>query len=131
MGTGRHGLPDRLDDARDTFDPKTDFRGKFPRFCPRISARFAILDIVRRKAAEKGTTPAQLSLAWLLAQRTFIVPIPGTRSLAHLDENHGARAVVLTPADLREMQAAFAPFTVHGESMDAANMALVERQLTL
>ena len=102
------------------------------RFSPEnIRANLPILEIVRRKAAEKGTTPAQLSLAWLLAQRTFIVPIPGTRSLAHLDENHGARAVVLTQADLREMEAAFAPLTVHGESMDAANMALVERRLTL
>jgi len=114
------------------FDPKTDFRNNFPRFSPEnIRANLPILDIVRRKAAEKGATLAQLSLAWLLAQRSFIVPIPGTRSLAHLDENHGARAVVLTPADLREMQVAFAKLTVHGESMDAANMALCERRPTI
>jgi aryl-alcohol dehydrogenase-like predicted oxidoreductase len=114
------------------FDAKTDLRHKFPRFSPEnIRANLPILDIVRRKAAEKGTTPAQLSLAWLLAQRTFIVPIPGTRNLAHLDENHGARALVLTQDDLREMQAAFAKLTVHGESMDAANMALCERRPTL
>jgi aryl-alcohol dehydrogenase-like predicted oxidoreductase len=110
------------------FDPKTDYRYKFPRFSPEnIRANLPILDIVRRKATEKGTTPAQISLAWLLAQRPFIVPIPGTRSLAHLDENHGARALVLTEDDLREMEIAFAPLTVHGESMDAANMALCER----
>lgn len=110
------------------FDPATDFRHKFPRFSPEnIRANLPILDIVRRKAAEKGTTPAAISLAWLLAQRPFIVPIPGTRSLAHLDENHGARTVVLTEADLSEMQAAFAPLVVHGESMDAGNMAVVER----
>ena len=110
------------------FDPATDFRHKFPRFSPEnIRANMPILDIVRRKAVEKNTTPAAIALAWLLAQRSFIVPIPGTRSLAHLDENHGARAVVLTEPDLREMQAAFAPLTVHGESMDAANMAVVER----
>ena len=114
------------------FDPKTDYRHKFPRFSPdNVRANLPILDIVRRKAVEKGTTPAQLSLAWLLAQRTFIVPIPGTRSLAHLDENHGARAVLLTQADLREMQAAFAKLIVHGESMDAANMALCERSPTI
>jgi aryl-alcohol dehydrogenase-like predicted oxidoreductase len=113
------------------FDTKTDFRHKFPRFSPEnIRANLPILDIVRRKAVEKGT-PSQISLAWLLAQRTFIVPIPGTRSLAHLDENHGARAVVLTQADLREMEAAFKPLTVHGESMDTVNMSLVERRLTL
>jgi aryl-alcohol dehydrogenase-like predicted oxidoreductase len=114
------------------FDPKMDYRHKFPRFSPdNIRANLPILDIVRRKAVEKGTTPAQLSLAWLLAQRTFIVPIPGTRSLAHLDENHGARTISLTQADLREMQAALAKLTVHGESMDAANMALCERSLTI
>jgi aryl-alcohol dehydrogenase-like predicted oxidoreductase len=114
------------------FDTKTDFRHQFPRFSPEnIRANLPIFDIVRRKAAEKGTTPAQLSLAWLLAQRPFIVPIPGTRSLDHLEENHGARAVVLTQSDLREMEAAFAPLTVHGDSMDAVNMSLVERRLTL
>lgn len=114
------------------FDPKTDYRHKFPRFSPEnIRANQPILDIVRRKAAEKGTTPSQISLAWLLAQRPFIVPIPGTRSLAHLEENHGARAVVLTKADLREMQTDFESLTVHGDSMDAANMALCERQLTM
>jgi aryl-alcohol dehydrogenase-like predicted oxidoreductase len=111
------------------FDPKTDYRHKFPRFTPEnIRANLPILDIVRRKAEEKGTTPAQLSLAWLLAQRPFIVPIPGTRSLAHLDENAGG--VELTNDDLCEMEAAFAPLTVHGESMDAANMALCERRVT-
>ncbi len=114
------------------FDTKTDFRHKFPRFSPEnIRANLPILDIVRRKAVEKGTTPSQISLAWLLAQRTFIVPIPGTRSLDHLEENHGARAVVLTQSDLREMEAAFKPLTVHGESMDTVNMSLVERRLTL
>jgi aryl-alcohol dehydrogenase-like predicted oxidoreductase len=110
------------------FDPATDFRHKFPRFSPEnIRANLSILDIVRRKAADNGTTPAAVSLAWLLAQRPFIVPIPGTRSVAHLTENHGSRAVVLSEADLREMEAAFAPLTVHGESMDANNMAIVER----
>jgi len=110
------------------FDPKTDYRYKFPRFSPEnIGANLPILDIVRNKAAEKGATPAQFSLAWLLSRRPFIVPIPGTRSLAHLDENHGARAVTLTEADIRQMEAAFAPLTVQGESMDAANMALCER----
>ncbi len=110
------------------FDPATDYRHKFPRFSPEnIQANLPILDIVRHKAVEKGTTPAAVALAWLLAQRPFIVPIPGTRSLAHLDENHGGRAVELTPADLAQMEAAFASLTVHGASMDAANMAVVQR----
>ncbi|HTL83536.1 MAG TPA: hypothetical protein VL856_00020 [Acidimicrobiia bacterium] len=60
-------------------------------------------------------------------RRRLMVGGAGTRSLAPLDENHGARAVLLTVSDLREMQAAFAPLTVHGESMDAANMAVLER----
>jgi aryl-alcohol dehydrogenase-like predicted oxidoreductase len=78
------------------FDPKSDYRHKFPRFSrENIRANLPILDIVRKKAAEKGITPAQISLAWLLSRRPFIVPIPGTRSLAHLGENHGARAVTL------------------------------------
>lgn len=110
------------------FDPATDFRHKFPRFSPEnIRANLPILDIVRRKAAEKDASPSAVALAWLLAQRPFIVPIPGTRSLAHLNENHSARNVVLTESDLHEMQAAFAPLALHGESMDAGNMALVER----
>jgi aryl-alcohol dehydrogenase-like predicted oxidoreductase len=110
------------------FDPDTDFRHKFPRFSPQnIRANLPILDIVKRKAVEKGATPAEVSLAWLLAQRPFIVPIPGTRSLAHLTENHRARGLELTAADRAEMEVAFAPLTVHGESMDAANMALCER----
>ena len=114
------------------FDPKTDYRNNFPRFSPEnIRANLPILDIVRKKAAEKGTTPAQISLAWLLSRRPFIVPIPGTRSLAHLDENHGAHAVALTEADISQMEAAFAPLTVHGESMDADNMALCERRRTI
>src|SRR4029077_9656268 len=96
------------------FDPKTDYRYKFPRFSPEnIRANLPILDIVRKKAAEKGTTPAQISLAWLLSRRPFIVPIPGTRSLAHLDEIQGARALALAEADILAMEAAFAPLTVH------------------
>jgi aryl-alcohol dehydrogenase-like predicted oxidoreductase len=110
------------------FDPATDLRHNFPRFSPEnIRANLPILDIVRRKAAEKGATPAQVSLAWLLAQKPFIVPIPGTRNPDHLVENHGALGVDLTPEDLRNMEAAFATLTVHGASMDANNMALVER----
>jgi len=110
------------------FDPATDYRHKFPRLSPEnIQANLPILDIVQRKAAEKETAPAAVALAWLLAQRPFIVPIPGTRSLAHLDENHDGRSVTLTQADLAQMQAAFAPLTVHGASMDAANMAVLER----
>ena len=113
------------------FDPKTDFRHKFPRFSPEnIRANLPILEIVRRKAVEKGTTPAQISLAWLSpadvhrAYPRHAEPRPPRR------EPWCARRVA-DSADLREMQAAFTPLTVHGESMDAANMALCERRLTI
>jgi aryl-alcohol dehydrogenase-like predicted oxidoreductase len=110
------------------FDPATDYRHKFPRFAPEdIWANLPILDIVRRKAAEKGATPAQVALAWVLAQRPFIVPIPGTRNMNHLVENHGALNGELTAEDLHEMEAAFALLTVHGASRDADNMAVVQR----
>jgi aryl-alcohol dehydrogenase-like predicted oxidoreductase len=110
------------------FDAATDLRHKFPRLSPEnIRANLPILDIVRRKAAEKGATPAQVALAWLLAQRPFIVPIPGTRNHDHLVENHGALNVVLTAEDLRGMESGFARLTVHGESMDADNMSVVQR----
>lgn len=110
------------------FDPKTDLRHAFPRFTPEsIRTNQPILDIVRRKAAEKGATPAQVSLAWLLAQRPFIVPIPGTRNPDHLIENHGALDLLLTTDDLGEMHTAFVPLTVHGASMGPDNMALVQR----
>jgi len=114
--------------AETRFDPATDYRHQFPRFSPEnLEANLPILDIVRRKAVQKGRTPAAVSLAWLLAQRPFIVPIPGTRNMAHLDENHTALSVLLTEKDLCEMQAVFASLSVHGESMDSLNMSLCER----
>ncbi len=110
------------------FDPATDFRHKFPRFsAENIRANQPVLDIVRCKAAEMGATPAQVSLAWLLGRRPFIVPIPGARNPDHLAENHGALDLALTADDLREMEAAFASLTVHGASMDADNMTIVQR----
>lgn len=110
------------------FDPATDLRHKFPRFSPEnIQANLPIVNIIRRKAAEKRATPAQVALAWLLVQKPFIVPIPGTRNHEHLVENHGALNVELTAEDLREMEATFVPLTVHGASMDAGNMAAVQR----
>src|SRR4029077_15829300 len=69
---------------------------------------------------------AQIALAWLLAQKPFIVPIPGTRNIDHLTENLGALDVALTPADLQEIDSDFAKITVHGARMDEANMRIVE-----
>jgi aryl-alcohol dehydrogenase-like predicted oxidoreductase len=75
-------------DARTKFDPKNDTRSEFPRFSPEnIAANMPIVDFLRQFSEKKNATPVQISLAWLLAQKPFVVPIPGTRSADHLDEN--------------------------------------------
>src|SRR5256886_3430125 len=87
-------------DEKTTF-VKSDFRNIVPRFTPEArKANQAIVDILRTIAAKKRTTPAQIALAWLLAQKPWIVPIPGTTKLARLDENIGAVTIKLTPVDL-------------------------------
>ena len=105
-------------DARTKFDPKTDLRSEFDRFSPEnIAANMPIVDLLRRFAKKKNATPAQIALAWLLAQKPWIVPIPGTRNMDHLNENLGAINVQLTPADLREIETAFSKIKVHGGRM--------------
>ncbi len=97
-----------------TFDP-SDFRNIVPRFAPEArKANQALVDLLRNIAARKRATPAQLALAWLLAQKPCIVPIPGTRKLERLEENLGAVAVELTPDDLREIDTAASKITVEG-----------------
>ena len=114
-------------DARARFDPRTDLRSRFPRFAPEaLAANMPVVDLMKRFAAKKDATPAQIALAWLLAQKPFIVPIPGTRNIDHLTENLGALDVALTPADLQELDSDFSKITVHGERMDEANMRIVE-----
>jgi len=113
--------------ARTPLDPKTDLRAGFDRFTPAaLAANQPVVDLLTRFAKKKNATPAQLSLAWLLAQKPFIVPIPGTRSLAHLHENLGARHLMLTPADLQELATGFAHLQVQGGRMNPAQMQLVE-----
>ncbi len=91
-------------DARTKFDSKTDLRSEFERFSPEnLAANMPVVDLLRRFAEKKNATPAQIALAWLLAQKPWIVPIPGTRNTDHLNENLGAINVQLTPADLREI----------------------------
>jgi aryl-alcohol dehydrogenase-like predicted oxidoreductase len=77
-------------------------------------ANLALVDRIAKIGEKKGATPAQIALAWLLAQKPWIVPIPGTRKLERLDENIGAVAVELTPDDLREIESAAAKITVQG-----------------
>jgi len=86
-----------------------------------------IVDLIRRFAEKKNAIPAQISMAWLLAQKPFIVPIPGTRNIAHLNENLGAINTQLTPADLREIDAAVSKITVHGGRMNEQQMKVVDQ----
>jgi aryl-alcohol dehydrogenase-like predicted oxidoreductase len=103
-----------------TIDEKTtfvqsDFRNIVPRFTPDArKANEPIVDILRRIAAQRRATPAQIALGWLLAQQLWIVPIPGTTKLARLDENIGAVALKLSADDLREIETAASHITIHG-----------------
>jgi aryl-alcohol dehydrogenase-like predicted oxidoreductase len=93
----------------------SDFRSTLPRFTPEaMKANQALVDLLSKIAQKKKATPAQIALAWLLAQKPWIVPIPGTTKLARLDENIGSVAVELTPDDLREIESAAAKITVQG-----------------
>ncbi|MGO9389785.1 aldo/keto reductase [Rhodoblastus sp.] len=93
-----------------------DFRGKIPRFQPEaLKANQALVDLLAGVAARKKATPAQIALAWLLAQKPWIVPIPGTTKLHRLEENIGAAAVELTPDDLRDIEAAASKIKVQGD----------------
>src|SRR5271154_4348602 len=101
-------------DENTSFD-KNDFRNKVPRFTPEArKANQAVVDLLGRIAKQKGATPAQIALAWLLAQKPWIVPIPGTTKLHRLDENIGAVAIELTADDLREIESASSNIKVQG-----------------
>ncbi len=101
-------------DAATTFD-KSDFRAIFPRFTPHArEANLALVDLLRKIAERKNATPAQVALAWLLAQKPWIVPIPGTTKLHRLEENLGSVGVDLAPADLRDIETSCAKIPVEG-----------------
>jgi aryl-alcohol dehydrogenase-like predicted oxidoreductase len=94
----------------------TDIRNTIPRFTPEArKANQALVDLLGEIAQRKNATPAQIALAWLLAQKPWIVPIPGTRKLERLEENIGAVAVELTPDDLRDIESAASKITVQGD----------------
>ena len=93
----------------------SDFRSTLPRFTPEaLKANQALIDLLGSIAERKKATPAQIALAWLLAQKPWIVPIPGTTKLSRLDENIGAVSVELTPDDLKTSIAAASKITVQG-----------------
>jgi aryl-alcohol dehydrogenase-like predicted oxidoreductase len=97
-----------------TFD-SSDFRRTLPRFTPdALKVNQALIDLLARIAERKKATPAQIALAWLLAQKPWIVPIPGTTKLSRLEENIGAVAVELTAADLRDIDSAASKIKVEG-----------------
>jgi aryl-alcohol dehydrogenase-like predicted oxidoreductase len=101
-------------DEKTTF-ASSDFRSTLPRFTPEaLKANQTLIDLLARIGQRKQATPAQIALAWLLAQKPWIVPIPGTTKLSRLDENLGAVDIELTPDDLRDIEGAAAKITVHG-----------------
>ena len=110
---GKGFLTGKIDETT-TFD-STDFRSTLPRFTPEaLKANQALVDLLGSIGKRKNATPAQIALAWLLAQKPWFVPIPGTTKLHRLEENLGAAAVELTPDDLREIESAAAKITVQG-----------------
>ncbi|MDF3887608.1 aldo/keto reductase [Cupriavidus basilensis] len=112
--------------AQSAFHPKADLRADFTRFSPGVmKANQPILEFLKAFGQKKGATRAQIALAWLMAQKPWIVPIPGTRNLDHLRENLNSIHVHLTPEDLREIEAAFSRLKVHGGRMNATQMSQI------
>src|ERR1700751_6176166 len=110
------------------FDPKSDLRSGFDRFQPAsIAANKPFVDRLTELAARKNATTAQLSLAWLLAQKLFSVPIPGTGKVKHLQGNIESTTLVLTAEDLMEMEEAIAELKVNGGRMNEQQMSVVEQ----
>jgi aryl-alcohol dehydrogenase-like predicted oxidoreductase len=125
---GQGFLPGTMDvNAQSSMDPKNDLRATFPRFSAIVMKNNQpIIEILTAFGAKKGgATPAQLALAWLMAQKPWIVSIPGTTNMDHLRENLGAAAVHITPADLREIETAFSRIEIYGGRMDARQMAQI------
>jgi aryl-alcohol dehydrogenase-like predicted oxidoreductase len=123
---GRGFLTGKIDEST-TFDP-TDIRSSVPRFTPENrKANQAVVDLMKRIATEKNATPAQVALAWLLAQKPWIAPIPGTTKLHRLDENLGAVNVTLTADDLREIDETSSAITIHGARYGEGSQKMVDR----
>ena len=113
---------------KDTMLNEDDFRRNLPRFTPEaMAANMALVDLLKSIAARHNATPAQVALAWLLAQKPWIAPIPGTTKLHRLEENLGAATLQLTPADLAEIETASAKIQIEGERYPAHLMATVGR----
>ena len=123
---GRGFLTGKINE--DTQFDKTDFRNTVPRFSPENrKANQAMVDLIGEFAQQKRVTPAQIALAWLLAQKPWIVPIPGTTKLHRLEENIGAAAVALTAEEIRELETAASKIAVQGARYPEALQKLVGR----
>jgi len=108
-------------DTRFATSPEMDFRAAVPRFAPAaLAANLALVNVVKTWAQRKQATPAQLALAWLLAQKPWIVPVPGTTNAEHMEENLGAAEIVFTAAELKQLNADVAAITIQGERLPAA-----------
>lgn len=114
-------------DTNTKFDEKVDFRAKFPRFSKEfLKVNMPIVAWLKEYAAKKGATPSQVSLAWLMAKGPHIVPIPGTRSEAHLLENLGAPRLQLTAADVLAIDTMLGKFPVFGDRMGPEHMSQID-----
>jgi aryl-alcohol dehydrogenase-like predicted oxidoreductase len=123
---GKGFLTGKIDETT-TFD-STDFRNTVPRFSPENrKANQAVVDLLGRIAAKKKVTPAQIALAWVLAQKPWIVPIPGTTKPHRLDENLAAVDVELTKDDLREIESAASRITVQGARYGEGSQKMIDR----
>lgn len=119
-------LTGKIDET--TIFDSTDFRNRVPRFAPEaLKVNLALVALLREVAERKGATPAQIALAWLLAQKPWIVPIPGTTKLHRLEENLGAVAIELTSADLQEIDAAAAKIPLQGARLPDSALAMTGR----
>ncbi|HEX9250485.1 MAG TPA: aldo/keto reductase, partial [Gemmatimonadaceae bacterium] len=123
---GKGFLTGKIDETT-TFD-STDFRNTVPRFTPENrKANQAIVDVLARIAERKKASPAQIALAWLLAQKPWIAPIPGTRKIERLEENIGAASVELTSGDVRDIENAASTITLKGARYAEAQERMIDR----
>lgn len=113
--------------AQTKFEEKLDLRLTFERFSPEnLAANMSIVNLLNRFASSRNTTASQIALAWLMAQKPFIVSIPGTRNILHLTENLGATTIQITTADLNELETEFLKLNVSGGRMNAMQMAFCQ-----
>ncbi|MEP7292272.1 MAG: aldo/keto reductase [Chloroflexota bacterium] len=123
---GRGFLTGKIDE--NTTFAAVDIRSRLPRYTPEArKANKAFVELIAQIGEKKGATPAQIALAWLLAQKPWIVPIPGSRKLERLDENIGALAVELTPGDLQEIEAAIAKVPIQGDRYTPEQQQMTNR----